>query len=171
MINRRSALTSIATGLGAVIALPSWANGWNKKSLHNYAFLGDHDEEVLSAITDTIIPKTSTPGANELGVPQLIQKIVKDCYDPKSQEALALGLVTTDAVALSEYGNSFINLNKDQRLDVLKKMSVSEYPTQKNFLNMIKRMTIDGYTGSEYFMTNVSKFEFAPNRYYGCVPV
>ncbi|MEP7323307.1 MAG: gluconate 2-dehydrogenase subunit 3 family protein [Saprospiraceae bacterium] len=171
MIKRRSALASIATGIGAMITMPAWAKGWKKNHLSNYSFLAEHDEEVLSAITDTIIPKTDTPGANELGVPQFIQKITKDCYEVPAQHALSMGLVTTDAVAFSEYGNSFVQLNKEQRLAVLKKMSVSEYPDQKTFYNMIKRATIDGYMGSEYAMTNITKFEFAPNRYYGCVPV
>lgn len=36
---------------------------------------------------------------------------------------------------------------------------------------MIKRMTVDGYMGSEYVMTNITKYEMAPNRYHGCVPV
>jgi hypothetical protein len=157
MIKRRLALGTIATGIGALMTLPSWAIGWNSKSLKGYSFLAEHEEDLLSAITNTIIPKTDTPGANELGVPQLIQKIVKDCYDPKSQDAFSMGLVTTDAVALSEYGNSFVQLNKEQRLEILKKMAVSDYT--------------ESYMQSEYVMTNITKFEFAPNRYYGCVPV
>ena len=60
---------------------------WNK-SLHHYAFLGDHEEGVQSAITDTIILKQVLQVPNELGVSKLIQKNSKDCYDPKSQEAL-----------------------------------------------------------------------------------
>lgn len=171
MIRRRSAIARMAVGIGAMISMPAWATGWNANSLTNYSFLSPSDNALLSAIADTIIPKTDTPGAVELGVPQFIQKIVKDCYDQAAQNNLSMGLVTTDAVALSEYGNPFVSLNKIQRMDVLTKMSTSIYPDQKNFLNSIKRMVIDGYMGSEYAMTNITKFEMAPNRYYGCVPV
>ncbi len=171
MIKRRSALTSIAAGFGTLASLPAWATGWNMAHLKNYSFLSVSNEITLAAITDTIIPKTDTPGANELGVPQFIEKMFKDCYDQAAQNNLSMGLVTLDAVAISEYGQSFASLNKDQRLEVLKKMSTSAYPDQKNFLNMIKRMTIDGYMGTEYAMTNIVKFEFAPNRFFGCVPI
>ncbi len=171
MIKRRSAITQLAAGLGTLMSMPAWASYWNASSLHNYSFLSPSDDALLAAITDTIIPKTDTPGANELGVPQFIQKLVKDCYDKPAQNNLSMGLVTTDALAISEFGNPFVSLNKKQRLDVLQKMSVSPYPDQKIFLNMIKRMTIDAYMGSEYAMTTITKFEMAPNRYYGCVPI
>lgn len=171
MIKRRKALATLATGFGAMISIPSWAIGWNKRNLKDFAILTAEDDLLLGAIVDTILPKTDTPGAKELGVPQLIQKIVKDCYDQPTQNKLSFGLVLTDAVAFSEYGNAFIHLAAAQRLDVLQKMSSSQYPDQKNFFNMIKRMTIDGYMSSEYVMTNITKYEMAPNRYLGCVPV
>lgn len=171
MIKRRKALSNIATGFGAMITLQAWATRWNKSTLKDYAFLSPDDDALLAAIVDTILPKTDTPGAKELGVPQLIQKIVKDCYDRPAQNTMSMGLVVTDAVAFSEYGNSFVHLSSDEQLAVLNKMSASEYPDQKNFFNMIKRMTVDGYMGSEYVMTNITKYEMAPNRYHGCVPV
>lgn len=171
MIRRRSALSKIALGITGMISMPAWADSWSPVSLKHFRYLSQNDEEFLAEITDTIIPKTDTPGAKDLGVHHLIQKIIKDCYDKPAQDTISMGLVLTDAVAIGDYGDSFTKLSPAQRLAVLNKMSASEYPDQKNFLAMIKRLTIDGYMRSEYVMTNITKFEFAPNRYYGCVPV
>ncbi|MDZ4708531.1 MAG: gluconate 2-dehydrogenase subunit 3 family protein [Saprospiraceae bacterium] len=171
MIKRRSALSKIALGVAGMVSMPAWAHSWSPSSLRHFRYLSLEDETLLAAITDTIIPKTDTPGALELGVHHLIQKIIVDCYDVPAQATIRMGLVLTDAVSIGDFGDSFTKLSPDQRLAVLKKMSLSEYPDQKNFIAMIKRLTIDGYMRSEYVMTNITKFEFAPNRYYGCVPV
>lgn len=171
MIRRRSALTKIAAGIAGMVSLPVWANSWSPSSLNHFRYLSHEDEEILASITDTILPKTDTPGAKELGVHHLIQKIIKDCYDTPAQNTIRMGLMLTDAVSLGDYGDVFTKLNPEQRLAVLKKMSTSALSDQKNFISMIKRLTIDGYMRSEYVMTNITKYEFAPNRYYGCVPV
>lgn len=171
MIKRRSALSKIAAGIAGVVSLPAWTSGWSPASLDHFRYLSTGEEEFLEAITDTIIPKTDTPGAKELGVHHLIQKIIKDCYEESAQEAIRSGMMLTDAVSIGDYGDGFTRLNPAQRLEVLKKMSSSEYQDQKSFISSIKRLTIDGYMRSEYVMTNITKFEFAPNRYYGCVPV
>ncbi len=171
MIKRRSALSKIAAGIAGVVSLPAWTNGWSPASLNHFRYLSRGEEEFLEAITDTIIPKTETPGAKELGVHHLIQKIIKDCYEEAAQNAIRSGIMLTDAVAIGDYGDGFTKLSPAQRLKVLKKMSTSDYADQKSFISSIKRLTIDGYMRSEYVMTNITKCEFAPNRSYGCVPV
>lgn len=171
MIKRRKVLSTLAAGLGAVISLPSWANGWSLKSLGKIQYLDIEDEALLISIVDTIIPATDTPGAKEVGVHILMQKLIQDCQPRAAQDGFRMGLVTTNAVAIGQYGKSFIDLSNEEKKEVLISMSMSEYPDQKNFFNSVKRMTIDGYMKSEYAMTNISKWEMAPNRYYGCVQV
>ncbi len=171
MIKRRKALTSIITGFGTLISMPAWADGWSLKSLGKVHFLNTEDNSLLTAIVDTILPATDTPGAKDVGVPTLIEKLIQDCLPVDSQDIYRMGLIMTDAVSIGDYGKGFRELSTEEKLSVLKKMSDSTYPDQKNFMVMIKRMTIDGYMRSEYVMTNITNFEFAPNRYYGCVPV
>ncbi len=121
MIRRRSALSKIAIGIGGMVSMPAWANSWSPVSLKHFRYLSQNDEEFLAEITDTIIPKTDTPGAKDLGVHHLIQKIIKDCYDKPAQETISMGLVLTDAVAIANYGDSFTKLSPEQKLAVLKR--------------------------------------------------
>jgi len=171
MIRRRKALSTLAAGLGAVMSIPSWANGWSLQSLGKIQFFNVEDDALLMNIVDTIIPATDTPGAKDVGVHILLQKLIQDCQPKAAQDSFRMGLVITNAVALGKYGNSFISLGNEEKKQVLISMSISEYPDQKNFFNNIKRMTIDGYMRSEYAMTNIAKWEMAPNRFFGCVQV
>ena len=50
-------------------------------------------------------------------------------------------------------------------------MSKSENSAEKSFIQLVKGLTIKGYLSSEYVMTNLRIYEYAPARYHGCVPV
>nr|WP_290932663.1 gluconate 2-dehydrogenase subunit 3 family protein [Haliscomenobacter sp.] len=44
----------------------------------NPVFLSKEQANTLAEITETILPKTKTPGAKELAVPQFIDKMLKE---------------------------------------------------------------------------------------------
>jgi hypothetical protein len=171
-MQRRSAVKNIALSIGASIVLPSWANAWNKDSFQiNYAKTSTFQENLLAEIVETIIPKTNTPGAKELNIHQFIPKMVMDCYDKKAQEIYKKGFELVDNNAKNSFSKSFIESDSKQRLEVLNKMSKSENSDEKNFIQLVKGLTIQGYLNSEYVMTNLRIFEFAPAHFYGCVPI
>jgi Gluconate 2-dehydrogenase subunit 3 len=171
-MQRRSAVKNIALTIGASIVLPSWANAWRKDSFrNNHSQISTFQENILAEIVETIIPKTNTPGAKELNVHQFVERMVKDCYDKKAQETFSKGVDLVDASAKSNFSKTFLECDAKQRLEVLNKMSKSENSDEKNFVQLVKGLTIEGYLNSEYVMINLRKYEFAPARYHGCVPV
>lgn len=171
-MQRRSAIKNLALTIGGTIVLPAWANAWSKETLQNGTFKITYAEGTLLAeIVETIIPKTDTPGAKELGADKFILKMVADCYDKKSQEIFAKGLILVDELSKKENGKTFVESDSKQRLEVLKKMSTSQNSDEKGFLQLVKGLTIDGYLVSEYVMTNLRIFEMVPGRYHGCVPI
>lgn len=171
-MQRRSAVKNIALTIGAAIVLPSWANAWSKDSFKNISTkLSFLQEKILAEIVETIIPKTNTPGAKELNIQQFVPKMIADCYDKKAQEIYAKGFELVDNNAKSLFSKSFTDCDSKQRLEVLNKMSKSENSDEKSFIQLIKGLTIRGYLSSEYVMTNLRIYEYAPARYHGCVPV
>lgn len=171
-MQRRSAIKNLALTIGGTIVLPAWANAWSKESLQNNTFKISYTKEALLAeIVETIIPKTDTPGAKELGADKFILKMVADCYDKKSQDIFAKGLVSVDELSKKEYAKTFVEIDSKQKLDILKKMSTSQNSDDKGFIQLVKGLTIDGYLVSEYVMTNLRIFEMVPGRYHGCVPI
>lgn len=170
-MERRVALKSMAVAMGAMAGLPSWASGWSKSAVGKGRLLPADQSKNLTMIVETIIPKTDTPGAGELGVGDFVQKMVKDCYDAKAQASLASGVSNVDEQSIQRFGKSFADAGKDQRLQLLQEIEKSSDADHKAFFSMVKNLTIQGYMNSEYVMTNVTHYEMVPARYHGCVPV
>lgn len=171
-MQRRSAIKTIALSIGSTIILPLWANAWNKASLLKTGFIiSTSQEAILAEVVETIIPKTDTPGAKELNIDKFTTKMVADCYDKKSQEIFSKGLDLVENTAKRDFAKSFMACDATQKLAILNKMSNSENSDEKSFVRLVKNLTIQGYLSSEYVMTNLRIYEFAPARYHGCVPV
>lgn len=158
--------------MGGLVSLPGWASSWNAATLPTSpALLAPKADALLAEVVETIIPATDTPGAKALGVHTFIQKIVTDCMEPSAQEGLTKGLTMVDALAQKSYSKPFASLDASQRIDLLKTMSQSSEADQKNFVSMVKGMTIRGYMTSEYVMNNITHYQMIPGFYHGCVPV
>lgn len=170
-MKRRIVVKNIALTIGASIVLPAWANAWNHNSLRDNHFNISSQENLLAEIVETIIPKTNTPGAKELNVQQFIPKMMMDCYDKKAQAIYKNGFELVDKNAKNTFSKSFMECDGKQRLEILNKMSKSENEDEKSFIQLVKGLTIKGYLSSEYVMTNLRIYEYAPARYHGCVPV
>ena len=169
-MQRRNVIKNLAIGLGGLISMPVWANQWDKNRLGVSNILSHSQDVLLAEVVETIIPETNTFGAKSLGVDKLIQKIVSDCYGKEAETKLASGLNAIDALAKNSMGVGFVDLDVAQRLEVLKSIETSEDSELKATMKQLKRMTIDGYMKSEYVMTKMTDYEFAPGRYLGCVP-
>jgi hypothetical protein len=162
----------MAGAVGGLISLPAWATSWTPETVSlPHSFFSPQQEAVLAALTETIIPKTDTPGAKALNVHQFIQKVVADCYDKTAQEKFQKGLDTADDLAKKSFGKSLSEGDPTQQAAVFAQISQSSDSDLKNFYSMVKGLTIKGYLNSEYVMTNLTHFEFMPGRYHGCVPV
>jgi hypothetical protein len=170
-MERRVALKSMALAMGAMAGLPAWASGWSKSSLENSTLLAADQAKTLTAMVETIIPKTDTPGAGELGVGGFVQKMVTDCYDKKAQASLSSGLSNLDEQSIQRFGKSYADAGKEQRMQLLQDMDKGSDFDKKSFLSLVKNLTIQGYMSSEYVMTNITHYEMIPARYHGCVPV
>jgi Gluconate 2-dehydrogenase subunit 3 len=169
-MQRRNLLKSLAFGFGSAMALPSWATAWNQNSFANLNF-SPSDDAILGEIVSTILPETATPGAKSLGVHKLIQKIVTDCQGKEAEEKLIANLMKFENLSKTTQGGSFASLPNDKKLAFFKSLEKSEDAEMKAFYNQMKRMTIDGYMKSEYVMTNITKYEYAPARWNACVAV
>lgn len=170
-MQRRSALRGLAVTLGGLVALPSWASNWTPESIGTISTVSIDDETLMGELVETFIPETVTPGAKSLKVHQFALRMIRDCYGEPAQTTLQQGLALTETTAQQAYGKAFTACDATQRKDVLSRMIASSDPVGKAFVNMAKRLTIQGYTNSEYYMVNVQKFNMAPGFYHGCVPI
>ncbi|GAB4025295.1 gluconate 2-dehydrogenase subunit 3 family protein [Spirosoma gilvum] len=170
-MQRRSVLKNLAVTVGGLVSLPAWASGWTPESLGSVAIVSVDEETLLGEIVETFIPQTTTPGAKTLKVHQFALRMIRDCYGLPAQTTLQQGLALVDTTAQQTYTRSFVDCDPTQRLAILTQLSTSTDPAGKLFVDMAKRLTIQGYMNSEYYLVNVEKFNMAPGFYHGCVPV
>lgn len=169
-MQRRTALKSLSVALGGLVSMPAWATSWTPDSIGNDKSLSASDEAILAEIVETIIPETKTPGAKSLKVHQFALRMINDCYGETAQKSLRQGLAKTDELAKQTHNKSFVECDAQQRKDTILQVSKADEASKK-FVEMIKNLTIRGYTNSEYYMVNVQKYVMAPGFYHGCVPV
>ena len=175
-MQRRTVLQGLAVTFGGLIRLPAWASGWTADSLKSVSTFPLAEEALLAEIVETFIPGTTTagvdsPGAKSLGVHQFAMRMIQDCYGPPAQETLQRGLALTEDIAQKTAGKPFTTGDTPQRMAILTALTTDKDPTGKAFVDLMKGLTIQGYTNSEYYLVNVKKYVMAPGYYHGCVEV
>jgi hypothetical protein len=110
----------------------------------------------------SIHTRDKTPGAKSLKVHQFALRMIKDCYGESFQKTLATGLALTESPAQQAYGKAFAacDVTPAQRCAVAD--DGFERPVGKSFVNMVKRLAIQGYMNSEYYMVNVQSSTWLP---------
>ena len=173
-VTRRAAIRQFLYVSAGVLVIPSCLQDRSKASVLVKNFNITIDEEnVLSELSETIIPKTDTPGAKDLSAYLFLLKMVDDCTSAEDQEKFVNGLRAFEKQFEMKSGKSFVNASATQRSSVLPAMFSGDTKTDEvaAFLSTVKRYTIQAYTASSYFLTKVHPYELVPGRYQGCVPV
>lgn len=156
-MKRRQAIT---LGVAAALAIPVGLVWWNKSRLTSSSVFSDKELDILSAAVDAIIPETDTSGAKSLGVQNFVALMIQDCYDIEIQKHFSEGLDQLNKSAHRDLGKAFPELNNKESLEVIK----GQKPA---FLDLLKNLTVRGYSSSEYVLSKT--YEFIPGRYLGCV--
>lgn len=89
-------------------------------------FFTQEQADLVSAAADRILPRTSTPGALDAGVPEYMELIVSKILKPREQQAFLLGLKTFNPNAITEFGKPFLALSSKEQEVVLVKMESQE---------------------------------------------
>ena len=169
-MNRRNAIGNIALFSIGALVLPSCVqkdDGLVK--LKNLSLTGS-EEKMLIQLGETILPKT----AAELKSHEFTLIMVDDCYEPEKQKKFTAGLKEFDKLAKSKYGSPFISCTPPQKTEWLtaieKKKDIPE--DALFFYETTKRHTVQAFTSSEKYMTEVIKYNMVPGgNFKGCVPV
>ena len=169
-MKRRSALKNLSMAFGGLVTLPAWASNWTPDSIGTTTTLSISDESLLAEMVETIIPETKTPGAKSLKIHQFAMRMINDCYGEATQKSLKQGLVQIEELAKQTNNKSFVECDAKQRTAIILQMSKAD-DASKKFVDMIKSLTIRGYTNSEYYMVNIKHYTMAPGFFHGCVPI
>ena len=174
MVNRRSAIRQLFCVSAGAFLLPSCMHDTSKSSilLKNLSISAEQ-ERMLQELAETIIPATTTPGAKDIYAHLFALRMLDDCYKKEEQQKFLSGMEQFRKRAKSELDDSFADAMPSKRQKFLTQIE-SEKTSNEDlsyFYSTAKRLTIQAYTTSEYYLTKVQVYEMIPSRYHGCVPV
>src|SRR4051812_32100119 len=113
-MNRRKAITQLlvigGSGVTAYTGLKTY-KVFKSPSLHTL----DSFEDLIGDLAETIIPKTDSPGAKEVGTGPFIVKMVKDCTSRMTQNKFISGLDGLVSYSQRHYGKSFGECTESER--------------------------------------------------------
>lgn len=177
MINRRLAVRHLTILAGAAALLPGClSHSQDEQAAYplRHVALSASQQKLLAEVCETLIPKTTTPGAKDLNLSLYVLKMLDDCTPTNEQQAFVAGLGQFATVATKQLGQPFEASSVAQQLAFLQRISQQPKDFADEvvaFCRMARQLAIDGYTGSKYFMTKQVVYELIPGRYDGYFPV
>ncbi len=191
-MNRREILQRSALALGYAITGPALAgilHGCKATPELSYqpVFFNDDQARLISEVAEIIMPKTSTPGAKDAGVPGFIDSMLKGIFSKKEQEAFMKGLDEFDQDARKTFGDPFIDCKPEDQVAHVRKHHdaarsgsnganlaawwVTDAGGEKPFIIKMKELTLIGFFSSEAGATQVLQYNQVPGPFKGCVPL
>lgn len=173
---RRDALKTIVMGAGGLSALPILGQAQpaqaaaaalpgtaaNVNAEWKPLFFDEHQNQMVIAITDLIIPATDTPGAKAALVNRYIDLLYSE-EPPETKQELIDGLSWLDGRAMVELKKPFADLTEVQQTELLSRLADPENTNVNDrpgveFFKLIKDLTIFGYYTSEIGMDKELKY-------------
>lgn len=134
-MNRRDALNRVAWLMGGALTAPTLLAFAEAKanSLATSPFrptpafsLTETQRKIVAEVAEHIIPKTSTAGAKEAGVPAFIELMLNDCYKAPEHESFLEGVADLDK-------KGFLTQSKDQQVATLKALEAYTKELMKSY--------------------------------------
>ena len=138
--------------------------------------------KLVSAMSETLIPKTDTPGANDAGVPKFIEILYAQWMGENEKILFDGGLVAADAAAQAKYTRLFADCDSDAQKSLMEAIeekegehpwfafggdSVAKTQTDIPFLALFKEIAVTGFFMSEVGAQQVLRFSPMPGEFDG----
>jgi len=124
----------------------------------------------LEKLVDTILPKTDSPSASEVGVHRMIDAMT-ECYDQKEKAKYKNGFEALLSHLKEKAGNiQFSSLPEEERIKILKQLDTQDDDNlAKIGYLQLKQQTIAYYLNTEEIATNYLNYDPVPGDYIGCI--
>ncbi len=168
-MERRELLKMMALTFGASVALPesAFAKLGEPLDASTLKFFTPDQRALVAAISDTIIPKTDTPGALDAGVPQWLELIVQDCLEPADQKIITDGLADVEKKATADFQKSYAKLSTEEQIKLLTALEQESKKSGniKAFIRQFKELVKFTYVNSEVGGTQALEWILVPARW------
>lgn len=181
-INRREALKRVALLCGGALSAPTVAGILSgcqpntSSGAWSPAALSDHQNDLIIAVSEHIIPATDTGGAAAAQVNRFIDAMLADGFMPDDRNRFLAALDEVDAEAEAEYDTPFLECADDEQVALVTAWDEAAFGPNADtdaptFFRTMKELTVYGYYTSEIGATEELRFDPVMGRYDPCVPV
>lgn len=132
------------------------------------SFLSPEQFKTISAIAETILPKSDTPGAIDVKVPEFIDGFLDQVMPLEGREKFMAGLNQFMQTTQTDMGKSFDNASAEEQASYLVQLEDSTEKEILDFYRGMRSMTIRGYFTSEEIGTKFLKYDPVPGMWQGC---
>ena len=186
-MDRRTALKNLALVVAGTALLPACTQS---NPIVHYTHFDLHldQQKLITDMAETIIPKTNTPGATDLGLDKFVIMMVDDCAKKEDRDVFFAGMTKFNDLIQKTHNKSFADCSAIVRQQILSTLDNADKnkPKATNadkdkkktppdelmvFFNTVKSLTVFGYTQSQFFMTKEVVYELVPGHYTPYVPV
>jgi len=168
-MNRRDLLKKGVYGLAGVSLSSTLISTLQScTSIEKYSphYFSKTEFSLLFNIVDFLIPKTETPGALEMKVPQFIDIIISETYNNESKNNFSNKL----KLLIEDFKSNNIDLSD---YNSMKSKFVNDFnnKTHQETYNQIRDLTVWGFKTSKEIALNVLNYNPIPGYQIGCTDI
>ncbi|MDH3648270.1 MAG: gluconate 2-dehydrogenase subunit 3 family protein [Saprospiraceae bacterium] len=164
-------LKSAVFGPGLVTALQSCSS--DVQTADQLLVFSTQQYQLAKALSDTILPRTNSPSASDVKVPEFMDLLLRDVLDKEATEHLLEGLSRFEDNCGSATGQSFIKLTPEERNNYL--VAIDRMVMGKNYTDRIpfyytfKKLCINIYFSTEEGIKQNLNYNPSPGAFHGDV--
>lgn len=174
-MKRRDVLKYAAYASGAAVSSPFFSAFLSKAAtkylnldaFYKPLFFAEQEFMMLREIADSILPKTESPSASDVGVPATIDAILANVYRKEDQQTFKKSFASLEIYLKSK---KFLDSNTKQKVAILTKLDKSDDSNRWTYLD-IKQQVITYYLNSEEIGENYLNYIPVPGYYDPCITI
>ncbi len=188
-MNRRNAIKKSAGLMGATALTPTLLGllescQSNPRERFRPKVFNKQQANLISDLADTLLPRTTTPGALDLNIDLFIDGFVEAVMPAEEQATFLNQIDLWDERCKAAMGSFFSELSQKQRNDFLAKEEKTDpkfngsvwgkrvgKQEKVGFYRSMKSMMLWAYFSSEYVGKNLLNYDPIPGVYAGCIPL
>ena len=177
--NRRMFMKKMAALFGATTAA-AVLSGCSKPTTNQIAsprpdgkLFSEHEMTILYSLCETILPKTDTPSAVEVGCHEFVPNQLQHCHSEQQQNDCIEVINAVDTLANKKFGKTFPLLQPQQQQQLLLGIETEDVSTEaeKEQFRFLKALIVFGYFTSEVGATQALNYQAVPGGFVGSIPV
>lgn len=173
MITRRDVIKNLVISVGGTSLLAACGGRVPLETLTPGAsprFYGDHEMAVLSRVSDLLLPRTETPGALDVEVPGILDKLMAEWASAATQAEHRAAIATLDARLSTEAGGDFVGATDTAALEALEAVDDAVFSGERvEGYQGLKGLITQAYFATEPGAVDEQGWVAVPGRWEPCV--